>query len=135
MNSQGKGSTSDAVAGMEYASKKGAKIINSSFGCSSYSDSVKDAVEAVPAVEAQPHRQGDDGKEGDAGRHAQEGPGQDRQAVGKDRPDQERHGPGLVPAAQSQGRGGAPEDIILSDRVIQVLGLLWAVTFAIGVYA
>jgi decaprenyl-phosphate phosphoribosyltransferase len=33
-----------------------------------------------------------------------------------------------------QGRGGAPEDIILSDRVIQVLGLLWAVTFAIGVY-
>jgi decaprenyl-phosphate phosphoribosyltransferase len=34
-----------------------------------------------------------------------------------------------------QGRGGAPEDIILSDRVIQVLGLLWAVTFAIGVYA
>ena len=34
-----------------------------------------------------------------------------------------------------QGRGGAPEDIILSDRVLQVLGLLWAVTFAIGVYA
>ena len=34
-----------------------------------------------------------------------------------------------------QGRGGAPEDIILSDHVIQVLGLLWAVTFAIGVYA
>jgi decaprenyl-phosphate phosphoribosyltransferase len=33
-----------------------------------------------------------------------------------------------------QGRGGAPEDIILSDHVIQVLGLLWAVTFAIGVY-
>ena len=33
-----------------------------------------------------------------------------------------------------QGRGGAPEDIILSDRVIQVLGLLWAVSFAIGVY-
>jgi decaprenyl-phosphate phosphoribosyltransferase len=33
-----------------------------------------------------------------------------------------------------QGRGGAPEDIILSDRVIQVLGLLWVITFAIGVY-
>jgi decaprenyl-phosphate phosphoribosyltransferase len=33
-----------------------------------------------------------------------------------------------------QGRGGAPEDIILSDRVLQVLGLLWAVSFAIGVY-
>src|SRR4051794_39596313 len=33
-----------------------------------------------------------------------------------------------------QGRGGAPEDIIFSDRVLQVLGLLWAVTFAIGVY-
>ena len=33
-----------------------------------------------------------------------------------------------------QGRGGAPEDVILSDRVLQVLGLLWVVTFAIGVY-
>ena len=29
-----------------------------------------------------------------------------------------------------QGRGGAPEDVILADRVIQVLGLLWAITFA-----
>lgn len=34
-----------------------------------------------------------------------------------------------------QGRGGAPEDLILEDRVIQVLGVLWAATFAIGVYA
>jgi decaprenyl-phosphate phosphoribosyltransferase len=34
-----------------------------------------------------------------------------------------------------QGGGGAPEDILLSDHVIQVLGLLWAVTFAVGVYA
>lgn len=34
-----------------------------------------------------------------------------------------------------QGGGGAPEDVVLNDRVIQVLGLLWAVTFAIGVYA
>lgn len=33
-----------------------------------------------------------------------------------------------------QGRGGAPEDIVLMDRVLQVLGLLWAVVFAIGVY-
>jgi decaprenyl-phosphate phosphoribosyltransferase len=33
-----------------------------------------------------------------------------------------------------QGRGGAPEDVVLTDRVIQVLGLLWAITFAIGVY-
>jgi decaprenyl-phosphate phosphoribosyltransferase len=33
-----------------------------------------------------------------------------------------------------QGRGGAPEDIILSDRVIQVLVCLWAITFAIGIY-
>ena len=34
-----------------------------------------------------------------------------------------------------QGRGGAPEEILLSDRVIGVLGLLWLVAFAIGVYA
>jgi decaprenyl-phosphate phosphoribosyltransferase len=32
-----------------------------------------------------------------------------------------------------QGRGGAPEEIVLSDRVLQVLGLLWVLTFAIGV--
>jgi decaprenyl-phosphate phosphoribosyltransferase len=34
-----------------------------------------------------------------------------------------------------QGRGGAPEEIVLSDRVLQVLGLLWVLTFAIGVHA
>jgi decaprenyl-phosphate phosphoribosyltransferase len=33
-----------------------------------------------------------------------------------------------------QGRGGAPEEVILSDRVLQALGILWAITFAIGVY-
>jgi len=32
-----------------------------------------------------------------------------------------------------QGRGGAPEEVVLSDRMIQVLGLLWIATFAIGV--
>jgi len=32
-----------------------------------------------------------------------------------------------------QGRGGAPEEIVLADRVLQVLGLLWIVAFAIGV--
>jgi decaprenyl-phosphate phosphoribosyltransferase len=34
-----------------------------------------------------------------------------------------------------QGGGGAPEEIVLSDRIIQVLGLLWIVAFAIGVNA
>jgi decaprenyl-phosphate phosphoribosyltransferase len=33
-----------------------------------------------------------------------------------------------------QGAGGAPEEIVLSDRVIQVLGVLWVLTFAIGVH-
>ena len=33
-----------------------------------------------------------------------------------------------------QGGGGAPEDVVLDDRVIQVLGLLWAIAFAIGVH-
>ena len=32
-----------------------------------------------------------------------------------------------------QGKGGAPEDLVLSDRVLQVLGLLWLITFAVGV--
>ena len=34
-----------------------------------------------------------------------------------------------------QGRAGAPEEVLFSDRIIQVLGLLWAVSFALGVYA
>ena len=34
-----------------------------------------------------------------------------------------------------QGDGGAPEDVVLGDRTLQVLGLLWAVVFGIGVYA
>jgi decaprenyl-phosphate phosphoribosyltransferase len=34
-----------------------------------------------------------------------------------------------------QGGGGAPEEVVLSDRVLQVLGVLWVVTFAVGVHA
>jgi decaprenyl-phosphate phosphoribosyltransferase len=33
------------------------------------------------------------------------------------------------------GRGGAPEDLVLRDRVVQVLGVCWAVLVAIGIYA
>jgi decaprenyl-phosphate phosphoribosyltransferase len=33
-----------------------------------------------------------------------------------------------------QGHGGSPEDVVLSDRSLQVLGLLWLLTFGIGVY-
>jgi len=33
-----------------------------------------------------------------------------------------------------QGRGSAPEEIILGDRALQLIGVTWAVVFAIGVY-
>lgn len=33
------------------------------------------------------------------------------------------------------GQGAKPEDLVLSDRSLQVLGLVWAVLFALGVYA
>ncbi len=33
------------------------------------------------------------------------------------------------------GSGGAPEDIVLQDQALQVLGVLWVATFAVGVYA
>ncbi|MCC2097315.1 MAG: hypothetical protein KDJ29_10510, partial [Hyphomicrobiales bacterium] len=33
-----------------------------------------------------------------------------------------------------QGHGGAPEDVFFRDRTLQVLGLLWAIVFALGVY-
>lgn len=34
-----------------------------------------------------------------------------------------------------QGRGSAPEEVVLSDRVLQLIGLAWAAVFAMGVYA
>jgi decaprenyl-phosphate phosphoribosyltransferase len=33
------------------------------------------------------------------------------------------------------GRGGAPEEVVLGDRTLQVLGLIWVALFAAGVYA
>ena len=33
------------------------------------------------------------------------------------------------------GQGGAPEEVVLRDRTLQLMGLAWAVLFAIGVYA
>lgn len=32
-----------------------------------------------------------------------------------------------------QGGGGAPEEVVLSDRTLQIVGLVWIVTFALGV--
>jgi decaprenyl-phosphate phosphoribosyltransferase len=34
-----------------------------------------------------------------------------------------------------QGRGGAPEEVVLADRMIQVLGVVWVATFVVGVSA
>lgn len=33
-----------------------------------------------------------------------------------------------------QGHGAAPEEIFLADRTLQVLGVIWAVVYALGVY-
>ena len=45
MNSKGKGSTSAAIEGIDYAVKSGAKIVNCSFGSSSKSSALHDAVD------------------------------------------------------------------------------------------
>jgi thermitase len=45
MNSKGKGSTSNAIEGIEYAVKQGFKIVNCSFGSSASSSSLHDAVD------------------------------------------------------------------------------------------
>jgi decaprenyl-phosphate phosphoribosyltransferase len=34
-----------------------------------------------------------------------------------------------------QGHGAAPEEIFLADRTLQILGLIWAAVFGLGVYA
>ena len=33
------------------------------------------------------------------------------------------------------GRGGAPEDLVLEDRVVQALGVIWAILVVIGIYS
>ena len=33
-----------------------------------------------------------------------------------------------------QGGGGAPEEVVLADRVLQAVGLIWVITFALGVH-
>ena len=33
-----------------------------------------------------------------------------------------------------QGRGGAPEELVLADRVLLVMGALWAIFFALAVH-
>ncbi|MDA8393352.1 MAG: decaprenyl-phosphate phosphoribosyltransferase [Actinomycetota bacterium] len=34
-----------------------------------------------------------------------------------------------------QGKGGAPEEVVLGDRRLQAIGAVWALVFALGVYA
>ncbi len=34
-----------------------------------------------------------------------------------------------------QGHGGAPEEVFVSDRALQLFGLIWLVVFSLGVYA
>jgi decaprenyl-phosphate phosphoribosyltransferase len=34
-----------------------------------------------------------------------------------------------------QGRGAAPEEVFASDRVLQILGLLWVIVFGLAVYS
>ena len=34
-----------------------------------------------------------------------------------------------------QGHGEAPEEVVLGDRALQVIGVLWVVLYGLGVYA
>lgn len=45
MNAKGKGSTSDAIAAIQYAVKHGFKLVNCSFGSSSKSSALKDVID------------------------------------------------------------------------------------------
>jgi len=50
MNSQGKGSTSDAISGLDYAIHQHAKVVNCSFGSSSKSSALEDAVKSAESA-------------------------------------------------------------------------------------
>jgi thermitase len=47
MNANGRGSTSDAVTGLDYAIHEGAKVVNCSFGSTSKSSALEDAVKSA----------------------------------------------------------------------------------------
>lgn len=49
MDDHGRGSTSDAIAGLDYAVKEGAKVVNCSFGSSSKSTALHDAIDDAQA--------------------------------------------------------------------------------------
>ena len=34
-----------------------------------------------------------------------------------------------------EGRGSAPEEVVLADRVLQAIGVVWVIVFAVGVYS
>lgn len=50
LGASGSGSTSDAISAILYANKMGAKVISNSWGGGSYSQALKDAIDASPAV-------------------------------------------------------------------------------------
>jgi len=50
MNDKGRGSTSDAIAGLDYAVHMNAKVVNCSFGSSSKSSALQDAVKSAKAA-------------------------------------------------------------------------------------
>ncbi len=52
MNSRGKGTTSAAIAAIEYAVKQGFKIVNGSFECSASSSALKDAIDYAKSKKA-----------------------------------------------------------------------------------
>jgi decaprenyl-phosphate phosphoribosyltransferase len=33
-----------------------------------------------------------------------------------------------------QGKGSAPEELVLTDRTLQVIGVCWLVVFCLGIY-
>jgi decaprenyl-phosphate phosphoribosyltransferase len=35
----------------------------------------------------------------------------------------------------ARGQGGAPEEMALRDRTLQVLGIIWVVLVAVGIYS
>jgi len=49
-NNEGSGYTSDQIAAIEYANANGASVISNSWGGSTYSQSLKDVIDASPAV-------------------------------------------------------------------------------------
>ena len=61
-------------------------------------------------------------------------PPQDRDVERDEVAEQHERQDALYGLVAARGEAGAPEDVFVADRTLQILGLLWLLCFGVGTY-